>query len=533
MTNLHTLQSKDIKQDQTEDPLLRKLLQLQNTISIFPISADRKPLTIIIGVSGGADSICLLHLLQKLTPHWQLDIHIAHLDHNLRPTSQRDAQFVAQIAKAWHLPIHIHTLPENALHSHPGGLEDGARHARYDFFNKVASQMTPADQTPIVAVAHHADDQAETVIINLIRGSGLRGLSGMKIISPLPQANQTAHTILIRPLLHTSKTEIQAYLHRHNLSWCEDESNTDPTFLRNHLRHQIMPQLQQINPNLSTTVGRTAQLLADDMARIAMLDHHNLHKVLIEPAKDQTKDQIQTNSLIRIVLNLDQLISFDPSSQRGIIRQALSHLTIDPRKINFMLIESLLQMLNSQNHATGPHPLAGSIAWSIAGATAETFRPIHPHLNHHSSGYLLEKITLDLTSLKINQPTAYHILNEWILWVTLLPAHQLPKNWRTKNQPWRAFLDVDAIDTLHLCTPQPGNRFAPLGLHGHQKSLGDLFTNHKISTALRTGWPLIVESKNHTILWVCGLRTAHNARITEQTQTVCSLYWEQKQESNI
>jgi len=461
---------------------------------------------------------------------------MAHLDHNLRPTSHEDAQFTAQIANTWNLPIHTHTLSENALQSHPGGLEDGARHARYDFLHKIARKVTPPDQTPIVAVAHHADDQTETVIMNLVRGSGLRGLGGMKIISPIPlvQPSQSTNAILIRPLLHISKAEIQAYLHRYNLSWREDESNTDPSFLRNRLRHQIIPQLEQINPNLSTTLGRTAQLFADDMARLEKQDHNNLCKLLIE----QTNHDIQTYNLTRIVLDLEKFTDFDPSSQRGIIHQVLSRLTVDPRKINFTLIENLLHALNNSRHATGPHPLTDSIAWTIAGATAgiparlslhknsdSPFTIPHPHLGDQPASY-----TLDLTNLQANQPVICSISNGWTLQINLIPIGQLPPDWQTRNQPWRAFLDAEPIEKLHLCAAETGDRIAPLGMNGCQKNLGDLFTDHKIPTALRAGWPLIIESRHNTILWVCGLRTSHHARITEHTQKIYCLYWQQEQD---
>jgi len=502
------------------DPLLLQLTQCQQRFNLLPLAPQiseilSKPTTIVVGVSGGADSVCLLHALKQLSTQWQLDLHIAHLDHNLRPISQQDAQFVAQLAQQWQLPLHTHTLPPKALQNHPGGLEEGARQARYTFLHDIATQVTPSAQTPIIAVAHHADDQAETLLMNLLRGSGLRGLSGMKIVSPVPLAatQEARQSQLIRPLLYTPKAKIRAYLQRHNLDWCEDESNQDPAFLRNRLRHQIMPQLAQINPNLTATLGQTAQLLADDLTRLQRQDQQNFQDLLLDPVQEASSRQRQ-----RIVLNLEKLMAWDSSTRRGILP------------------------FNNRQRATGPHSLVDSIVWSIAGPTAnhpmrlslhqrsiQPFQPEHPYLLTSFTPYPIQpneiknrvknRITADPTCV-------YQTPNGWALWIQSIIPAQLPPDWQNRDQPWRAFLAVHPGEKLYLRLPRSGDILTPLGMKGRSKKLTHLFIDHKVPATLRAGWPLIVNSQLDTILWVCGIRTSYHARITSESQNIYTLYWQ-------
>ncbi|MEZ4679617.1 MAG: tRNA lysidine(34) synthetase TilS [Caldilineaceae bacterium] len=159
------------------------LRQIQQRHQLFPLphspTAARK-LTVIVGVSGGADSVCLLHLLQRFAPEWQLALQIGHLDHALRAESATDAEFVRELAAMWGIPFHTHRLEPGALQAQGGNLEANARIVRHAYLQTLALNLTPAGQIPIVALAHHADDQAETILHHLIRGSGLSGLTGMQ-----------------------------------------------------------------------------------------------------------------------------------------------------------------------------------------------------------------------------------------------------------------------------------------------------------------------------------------------------------------
>ncbi|MCB9453227.1 MAG: tRNA lysidine(34) synthetase TilS [Anaerolineaceae bacterium] len=204
---------------------------------------------VVVAVSGGADSLALLHILQELRPRLECDLHVATLDHGLRGADgAADAHFVAATAAAWGLPVTIGNTNVPALMEQTGqGVETSARQARYAFLAGVARDVGAS----LVATAHHADDQAETILLHLLRGSGLRGLRGMAFHAALPGFPEIT---LVRPLLATSRTEIETYCREHHLTPRHDATNQDTTLLRNHIRHDILPQLQTINPQIVPTL---------------------------------------------------------------------------------------------------------------------------------------------------------------------------------------------------------------------------------------------------------------------------------------
>ncbi|HFD38988.1 MAG TPA: tRNA lysidine(34) synthetase TilS, partial [Anaerolineae bacterium] len=225
-------------------------------------SGDR----VVVGVSGGPDSLCLLHLLHRLQAEYDLALHVAHLHHSLRGAdADADAAFVRQIAAAWGLPCTVEQADVPALAAEGKlAVEEAARQARYAFLRRVAIGVGAR----IVAVGHNADDQAETVLMHFIRGSGLAGLRGMLPRAPYPQftnpqstnsQSTSPHLTLIRPLLDISRADILAYCDRHGLTPRFDRSNLDTTYFRNWLRHEALPLLARHNPNVDQVLRRTAR----------------------------------------------------------------------------------------------------------------------------------------------------------------------------------------------------------------------------------------------------------------------------------
>lgn len=515
------------------EPLLAAVRALVYEQGLFAQPAPQAdlPTHVVVGVSGGADSSCLLHLLYCLAPEWSLALHVAHLDHSLRPASAAEAEHVRQLAHGLGLPFHSQKLAADALHNQPGGLENAARQARYHFLATVARQVTPTPQTPIIAVAHHADDQAETLLMNLVRGSGLHGLGAMRPVSRLDPAFLTDSdraagvTIrLVRPLLHVERSAILAYLQRHECPWVEDESNRNTAHTRNLLRWQVIPLLRQLNPNLTQTLLRTTEVAAAEAERIEQLDRAHFNELLLahQPA--------------RIVLHVDQLCTLHKAAQRNIVRMAATLLLQDqgassqaaPEPLTMQQVDVLLHALRGDPRASGPHPLSQTLSWTVAAQRSGA--PAQLSL-HHSDALPFQVNSPQLDSawrtavggLPIVPGHSIYI-HPWRLAAHVLPRHELPASWRSVS-PWIAYLDAEQSGEPQLTTPQPGMRFAPLGLHGHTKSLGDFFTDRKIHPSLRAGWPIVVDGATGAILWVCGLHVAHSPRITNQTQQVLQLRW--------
>ena len=227
--------------------------------------------SVVVGVSGGPDSLCLLHLLRHLSRAYDLTLHVAHLDHGIRGEESRvDAQFVADLARQWELPATVERADVPRLAEEEGlAIEEAARRARYRFLARVAGQVGASR----IAVGHNADDQAETVLMHFLRGSGLAGLRGILPLSPLGELRLgqserdsplAAELRLIRPLLEVPRSAIEAYCRDQELSPRFDRSNLDTTYYRNRLRHKLLPVLETYNPNVREVLRRTAQVMAAD-----------------------------------------------------------------------------------------------------------------------------------------------------------------------------------------------------------------------------------------------------------------------------
>jgi tRNA(Ile)-lysidine synthase len=385
---------------------------------------------------------------------------------------------------------------------------------------RVGGAATPAT----VAVAHHQDDQAETVLMNFVRGSGLAGLAGMAWVGVLPVPGgepvpSTTAVRLIRPLLGASRDNILAYLAAYGLTWYEDITNQDTVYLRNQVRRVILPMLSTLNPALVETLARTAGFFAAEAERAGRLDRAAFAALLVAPPDAN-----------RVLLDLAQLAGLDRATQRGVIRQALLRLGGDRRETGLAGIDRLLAALAGSVRARGPHPLAQGIVWTVLPAAAGQparlslhraealpIVPTHPHLG---IGWTPQPVP----------PEGAIRCDGWELVSTLVAPADLPSGWCSRTRPWRAFLDAGQAHDLLLATPRPGLQIAPLGLGGRRRSVGDLFTDRKTPVALRAGWPLVLAGDE--VVWVCGLAPAHSARVTKTTRQVRVLEWQPAADSH-
>ena len=233
------------------------LAQVRRTVATHRLWPPRS--RIVVAVSGGADSVALVHALLSLRPEWRLALRIAHLDHGLRPDSAQDAAFVRELGARWYIPATIERRDVGALCAREGwSLEDGARRIRYQFLLEVARRESATH----VAMAHTADDQAETVLLRLVRGTGLAGLGAIPITRRLDD-----DTWIARPLLEVWRRDVTAYLAGLGLLHREDATNADQRFARNRIRHELLPLLERdYNPNIKEVLTRLAETSLWDSA---------------------------------------------------------------------------------------------------------------------------------------------------------------------------------------------------------------------------------------------------------------------------
>ena len=203
---------------------------------------------LLCAVSGGRDSVCLLHYLAAIAPQRGFTVAAGHLNHQMRPEARRDEDFVRELCRTLGVAFYTEAAPVYETAARWGlGVEETGRRLRYEFLFRTADAIG-ADR---IATAHHAQDQAETVLLNLLRGTGPEGLGG---IPPVRGR-------IVRPLLQTSRAEIEDYLQENGLSHVEDSTNEDTHYARNRLRRELWPQLETINPALTKAIGRTAEIL--------------------------------------------------------------------------------------------------------------------------------------------------------------------------------------------------------------------------------------------------------------------------------
>ena len=488
--------------------------------------------TVVVGVSGGPDSLCLLHLLCRLRARthgqaeggWNLKLHVAHLHHGLRGAeADADAAFVRDLAADWGLPLHVEriSVPEIAR-EHGLAVEEAARRARYAFLARVAGEVGAR----AVVVGHNADDQAETVLMHFLRGSGLAGLRGMLPRTPmsdyrllgLETGDLVEGVCLIRPLLAIPRAEIEAYCGHHGLEPRFDRSNLDTTYFRNWLRHEVIPLLEGHNPNLRQVLHRSAQVIASDYALLrSFLEEWWPQVVVEERLQPETAGLEEEGAEERIVLDLAAWRALPASLQRSILREAVQRLRRTLRDISFVHIEDAVRVARegtTGSQATLPRGLMLTVSYerlTVAAAEAPPSLPDWPLLPPGAG----------LIPLQVPGETRLPAA-DWVLRVEVLARRDLPPAWQVNPDPWRVFVDLRAVGTdLWLRTREPGDRLQPLGMEGHSVKVSALLTNLKVPRAARDRLPLLVTDWG--LAWVCGQRVDRRACVQDATERVLHL----------
>lgn len=464
--------------------------------------------TVVVGVSGGPDSLCLLHVLNRLGEDYGIELHVAHLDHRIRGwESKEDAAFVARLAEEWGLPatVEARNVPQLARESKLA-IEEAARQARYSFLARVALAVGARR----IAVGHNADDQTETIVMHWLRGAGLAGLRGMLPRTRLGEMRLEAawpdhpplDLHLIRPLLETPRAEIEAYCLEHALKPRFDRSNLDTTYYRNRLRHELIPYLESFNPGIREVLRRSAQVIGDDY------DFLQAELERVWPAV------VSSESDEAITFDLDRWRALPTSQQRSTLREAVHRLRRSLRNINWIHIENALPALRAKpagTQVTLPQGLMLSIGYDDFTVADEGYVPE------------VDWPLLLVESLPVAVPGVTELPDsDWRLEAAIVERGEFSENCLDNPNPWQEFLDYErAGPELVLRQRRSGDRFQPLGLGGQKKSLHTFMIDQKIPRFLRNFVP-IVASPQH-IVWVAGWRIDERAKITDSTERILCL----------
>ena len=431
--------------------------------------------TVILALSGGTDSCVLLDILAGLT-ELSPRLVVAHLNHQLRGAeSDGDELFCRSLAERYGLPFRSRSLDVAALARRQGlNLEDAGRRARMEFLDEVARRF----RATAIALAHHADDQAETVLMRLVRGSGMTGLRGMSFRGPNKR---------IRPLLNSSRGEIEAYLRARGLEHREDASNRDTAFLRNRIRHELLPLLKQYNPAIGERLVSTAALLADE-------------DDLLEGITAEMEARACHFSGTSVSCSLEQLAEESPALRRRLVRRLLAHLAGNGEHVTRRHIQALEELMDS------PRP----------NATLNLPQGISA-VREYGTLRLSRGLPLDALPLEAHElpgPGRY-VLSDGSL-LTLAPA-TAPPDPATLPATAALFDLGKAPFPWRVRAFNPGDRIAPRGMSGSKK-VKELFMEHRIPRSQRGRIPLIF--RGDELIWVCGLRTSRLAQLDDRSRNI-------------
>lgn len=442
---------------------------------------------VVVGVSGGADSMALLHILNSLRNRLDIKLQVAHLNHGLRGEEAReDASFVEAAAQALGIPCTV-SEADVAEIARQGKLsiEEAARQARYEFLFQVANEVG-GDR---IAVAHNADDQAETLLIHLLHGTGPEGLAGMKPISDL----------VVRPLLEVRRREIENYCLTSRIPFRTDSSNFDLTFLRNRIRHQLIPVLTEYNPNIVETLVRTAEIIRGE--------NDYMDGEVLSVAAEVLKVRGE-----KICLEESVFSGLDLAIQRRLIRQFYRQLLGKDAALGFSHVERVREFILFGQ--TGKVlELPGSV---IAEKTYSgvAFFVSKPEVLGEHKGVAWGEIDLEVPGI-----TSLDAVNAMVE-AAVYPLEEVKAKVYTAGRE-EAFLDWEQLDyPLKVRSVKQGDTFHPLGSLGRKK-IKDFFIDEKVPRQKRTTVPVVSDSRG--VVWLAGYRIDERAKITDNTRQVLHL----------
>jgi tRNA(Ile)-lysidine synthase len=445
---------------------------------------------LLVAVSGGPDSVCLLHILSELRQELDIELHVAHLNHQLRgAASDADADYVAKLAKRLNIPATVESRNVSAYQKrHRLSPEEAAREVRYAFLAEVATKVGAAR----VAVGHTADDHVETIIMHLLRGSGTRGLRGLLPVSRWPSSD-TGLTI-VRPLLEMTRTETAAYCRQHHLHPRADASNLSIEPLRNRVRHRLLPELRKYNPQVMAALQRTARLAADDLD-------------FIDSEVSRRWEEVMHRDGDAIIIDRSAFLALPSALKRHLLRNSIDTLLGNLKDIEAGHIEDIMAALDK--------PSGRNII--LPGGLSFTIEYDRYVLAPDSASLCPFPMFESESVLKIPGLTR---LPGWDIEAALLMPSEAGKPGE-KADDFTAFFDCAATgENLAVRHRRPGDRFQPLGM-SQPKKLNQFMIDARIPRGWRQRIPVV--SAPGQIVWVVGWRIDERVKVRPDTKMVLRL----------
>ncbi len=444
---------------------------------------------VVAGVSGGADSVCLLLVLFALQKEISFGLEVVHVNHKIRPEAAKDAAFVQDLCRRLDVPFHLAECDVEALAKEWGvSTEEAGRKVRYDAFKEVAAAHPHAK----IAVAHNLNDRAETMLFNLFRGSGLTGLCSIR-----PVRNDEIP--VIRPLLSVTRNEIEDFLKGKGMGWCEDVTNAEDVYTRNRIRHHILPYAgEHVAPGVIANMGRAADILTET---------EDFVKAEVEQAyNDIAKKEDAESSMVLDAKKAEKLHVF---LQKQLVLRCLEELTPARKDITHTHVEDIVSLFSkSANREI-------SLPYGIT-ARREYDRVI---FEKESGGRLTEQkrqipMPVELPDIG-NGPVTVRVSYKETMEFSVFNYEQslnIPQNQYTK------WFDYDKIEKSLTIRTRAAGDYLTINAALSKKTIQDYMVEEKIPKAKRDEILLLAEDKH--ILWVVGHRISSKYKIDETTKRI-------------
>jgi tRNA(Ile)-lysidine synthase len=470
------------------------LKKVERTIHDFCMIREHD--SVLVCVSGGPDSMALFHALRHLSSGLSLTLGIAHVNHQLRAEdSDRDEKFVTSLAQDMEIPFHVQRCDvRQYARKNRMSLEDAARKVRYDFFLGLSAGKHGYSR---IATAHHLDDNAELILMNLFRGSGKSGISGIPPVG---------RKIIIRPLIQVSKKEILAFLSENKLPYRLDHTNQDERFTRNRIRHHLIPELQSsYNPRIMEALNRTASIIQSEEEWLDNLVEREAGCLILS----------ETDPSIRI--SVPDFLDKPFPLRRRIARHIIQKVKGDLKRITLRHIDKILLLIersidDSELHL--PNDLLVNISdhqacFMIQKRMARPPKDDSKSENPLSFCYRIPDLDVLPKIIRISETGA-------AIRFSVPDTGDLPEP--DKPQKNTALMDMNRIRcplTIRNCIP--GDRFTPLGMTGTKK-IGKFFMDQKVPRKNRSKCPVLLSQGR--IIWLAGHQIDDSMKITPTTNTI-------------
>ncbi len=429
---------------------------------------------VVVAVSGGPDSVCLLSVLRTLVPEYDLRLHIAHLDHMFRgPGSAADARFVNRLAAKLGIPATIEAIDVPAYCRERGlSAQEGARDVRYRFLDRVAGSVAAGR----IAVGHTANDQAETILMRLTRGAGPEALAG---IPPLRDK-------IIRPLLGATRAEIRSWLQEEGLDFVSDPTNEQPVYTRNWIRLNIIPELERLNPRAVEALAAGAALLHDEAA-----------------ALDQMLDPVGKDVLRRereaVHIDRSKFLALVPAARRRVLRAAVVMWSADIPGLSRIQTDEAIDFMDGAQ--------TGRVMALHGGLILERSYADFVLRPQRAQRTFCIPVTVPGTTAVVERSLTVH--------AEVIDGPAAPQE--SGNYLWQAQFDYAKIALpLSLRSRREGDRFCPAGMGGRSKKLQDFFVDEKVFRSKREEIPILATDRD--VLWVVGMRIDERFRPGPKTE---------------